>query len=216
MKLREDQAKLRTILKETITVLCKNGVQFSKGLVIDALIGITTDDASTFLLKLEETVGDCCGDNNSEADGDSSACRVSSSYSRKRPAGGATHNTQSKRCRSENDDSVCYNDDNFSDDNDCRTNGNNNDADESGNDCDETNDNDSGKGVQSKQDDGDLVLVKTEYLDHGGQFTVDEQSQADDTAFDSRNFDVGSHDGSSTLNQSSTTDDANTTGLQQV
>ena len=201
MKLREDQAKLQTILKETITVLCKNGVQFSKGLVIDALIGITTDDASTFLLKLEETVGDCCGDDNSEADGDSSACRVSSSYSRKRPAGGATHSTQSKRCRSENDDSVCYNDDNFSDDNDCGTTGENDDYDKNDNDCDETNDHDSkngGKGVQSKQDESNLMLVKTENLDHGGQFTVAEQSQADDTALDGRNF-----DGSSTLNQSS-------------
>ena len=98
MKLREDQLKLQSLLKETITVLCKNGVQFSQGFVIDALIGITTDNQSTFLIKLEETIG------NTNA-GNEQACGIEAggrpNVSSKRPPDGGTDCTPSKRSRSE-------------------------------------------------------------------------------------------------------------------
>ena len=99
MKLREDQLKLQSVLKETITVLCKNGVQFSQGFVIDALIGITTDNQSTFLIKLEETIG------NTSAGNEQSLCDNEASgrpnVASKRPPDGSTDCTPRKRSRSE-------------------------------------------------------------------------------------------------------------------
>ena len=99
MKLREDQLKLQSLLKETITVLCKNGVQFSQGFVIDALIGITTDNQSTFLIKLEETIG------NTSAGSEQALCDNEAggrpNVASKRPPDGSTDCTPRKRSRSE-------------------------------------------------------------------------------------------------------------------
>ena len=109
MKLREDQARLQGLLKETITLLCKNGLQFKNGFVIDALIGITTDNGAPFLVKLEETVGDVSEDPDDKGDDDDGKSRAS----RKRPPDGGTRSTSSKRHRSDDDDSDndFYNDD---------------------------------------------------------------------------------------------------------
>ena len=64
MKLEAYQARLQDLVKETVTLLCKNALPFNTGFGLDALICVTPDDASAFLLKLEETVG---------GDGDSSS-----------------------------------------------------------------------------------------------------------------------------------------------
>ena len=197
MKLREDQVRLHGLLKETITLLCKNGLQFSKGFVIDALIGITTDDSSTFLVKLEETVGDVGGDDDTDTEkgaSDGNSGQRSRSL-RKRPSDGTTQDTPRKRQRSDDDES-----DNASD-----INGGDNDAD---NDVD----NDVKTEEQGGQDDGDLVFVKQEQTDYDGQ--MQEQSQTYGTAPDGSSFD-GSHDGSSAWNQSSV-NDPNASGSQQV
>ena len=186
MKLREDQARLQGLLKETITLLCKNGLQFKNGFVIDALIGITADDGAPFLVKLEETVGEVGGGADDEkGDGDDGDGR--SRASRKRPPDGGTHSTPSKRHRSDDDDSDndFYNDD----------------------------DTDYGN-IKREQDDGDLLFVKQEQSDYDGQFAQPDQSQAYGTAPDGSSFD-GSHDGSSAWNQSSA-NDPNASGSQQV
>ena len=123
MKLSEDQRKLQTLLKETITLVCKSRLQSSKGFVIDALIGITTDDASTFLLKLEETVGDVDVEDNAESEKSDhdEAGRGGSRSSRKRPPDGDTRRTDSKRHRSDDDDFDNASDDDYkdNDDQDC-------------------------------------------------------------------------------------------------
>ena len=107
MRLNAEKLNLLNLLKDTIPLLCKNSLQFSKGFVIDALIGITTDDASTFLLKLEETVGDVSDDNTGAVDdseGDS-AHRMRCRSSRKRPLDGGTCNKPSKQNRLDDDGS---------------------------------------------------------------------------------------------------------------
>ena len=196
MKLREDQRKLQTLLKETITLLCKNSLQSSKAFVIDALIGITTDDASTFLLKLEETVGDVDGDDNvnSKEDDADDVGRRRSRSSRKRPPDGDTRRTDSKRHRSDDDDFDNASDDDYKD-NDyqdyCqdaveKTDTQLTDYDET--DVDNKYDNDTKKEQVENEGDGDLICVKQEQSDGDhkdkfilvDQFTLADLSQASD------------------------------------
>ena len=224
MKLREEQARLQGLLKETITLLCKNGLHFKQGFIIDALIGITTDDSETFLLKLEETVGDVGGNAKPElentcdddgVDGKSSQSRAS----RKRRKEEGSDNTATKRQRaySDDDDSDDYYQDNDYDDDINMEN------------------------VKNDQDGGDFTFVKQEQSDYDGQYTQnDDQSQGYDALSDvdgqytqddqshthgappDGSFDGDSRDGSSSAwNQSSTNNDNNSSavaaaGSQQV
>jgi hypothetical protein len=56
MKLREDQTRIKELLKDTITLLCKNGLQYKAGFSVEALIGITLDDEDVFLVNIKETI----------------------------------------------------------------------------------------------------------------------------------------------------------------
>ena len=194
MKLCEDQAKLRTILKETITLLCRNGLQFNNGLVIDALIGITTDDASTFLLKLEETVGNFDEDGNTEADSDYETVPSKKfRLSRKRSPDGEICSKPNKQHCSDDDNS-----DPASDIDDVwRTNDDTEDY--ARNDVDNTND-DGAQDIQHEQDDADVICVKQEQACDDGQFALADQSQGDDTAQNGSIADTF-YDGSSTQKQ---------------
>ena len=114
MKLREDQERLQGLLKETITLLCKNGLHFKKNFQVKALIGITTDDDSLFMVDINETVGEPTdgidGDDSrldSSMRGDDSRSRGS----RKRPPDGGSHGSASKRNRTDDD----YDDDSDAD-----------------------------------------------------------------------------------------------------
>ena len=216
MKLREEETKLQELLKETITLLCKNGLQFSKGLSIDALIGITTDDASTFLVKLEKTVShdDVCDNTEGEKTDDcSDVDRGSSRSLRKRPPGDDTGSSSSKRHRSDDDDS--------------------NDAAHSNNEANADSYDDTTKDkcaetllIKQEENDEDPVRVKQELFVDDGPLALAEQSLVDDTSPDDTppddttpdgsSFDDGSHDDSSTLNQSSATNDPSADGSQQV
>ena len=102
MKLRDDQARLQGLITETITLLCKNGLHFKKGFIVDALIGITTDDNETFLVKLEETVGNVgdVEDLGREYDEDVVIDRRTVRASRKRRMKAGTDSTPTKRQRS--------------------------------------------------------------------------------------------------------------------
>lgn len=53
---REDQERLRTLMVETITLLCKSGLQYKSEFSIDGLIGITVDSEDVFLVSLKETI----------------------------------------------------------------------------------------------------------------------------------------------------------------
>jgi len=51
-----EQMQVKTLLAETVTLLCKNGLKFSKELRIEALIGITIDNDEVVLINLNETL----------------------------------------------------------------------------------------------------------------------------------------------------------------
>ena len=191
MKLRREQVKLRSLLKETITLLCKNGLDFSNGIIIDALIGITTDGNETFLVKLEEKVGDV--DSEAKADDmtndkghDSVDQDQRMGASQKRRTIDNFGSTPAKRHRTDSDDDDSADDflGNGSDDSDVE-----NAVNDKGN--------------------ADLTAVKQEKPDY------DDQPRAQITASDII-MDGGSHDGSSSTWNQSSTNDTNAAGSQQV
>ena len=161
MKLSTEQVKLENLLRETITVLCKNRLCFNNGFIIDALIGITTDDSETFLLKLEETVGDVGGeaiaeDGTHDRSDDNRDRTPRTRASRKRRTNRNISDTATKRQRP-------------------GTNGDSNDV----------------VGASQEQHDRDLMLVKPEQCHAGDGQDIDQsqadcncqytdQSQADD------------------------------------
>ena len=55
MILTKDQQQVKDLLKETITMLCKNGLHFKTEFSIEALIGITIDSSEVFLMNICET-----------------------------------------------------------------------------------------------------------------------------------------------------------------
>ncbi len=56
MVMKQDQQKLRDLLKETITLLCKNGLAYTDQFSVEALIGITLDKDDVMLVSISETV----------------------------------------------------------------------------------------------------------------------------------------------------------------
>lgn len=55
MVLKADQERVRTLLTETITLLCKNGLHYQSEFSIEGLIAITVDNHEIFLVSLKET-----------------------------------------------------------------------------------------------------------------------------------------------------------------
>ena len=58
MKLKPDQERVRTLLTDTVTLLCKNGLQFEKNIKVQGLLGITLDDDDVFVVHINELMGD--------------------------------------------------------------------------------------------------------------------------------------------------------------
>lgn len=56
MVLKADQVRVKALLAETITLLCKNGLHFKAKFSIQALIGITLDEEDVFLVNINETI----------------------------------------------------------------------------------------------------------------------------------------------------------------
>lgn len=56
MVVREDQERVKTLISDTITLLCRNGLTFKSKFCINALIGITLDEDDVFLVDIRETV----------------------------------------------------------------------------------------------------------------------------------------------------------------
>ena len=57
-RMRPDQERVRSLLTDTVTLLCKNGLQFTKELKVQGLLGITTDDNDVFVVHINETFGE--------------------------------------------------------------------------------------------------------------------------------------------------------------
>ena len=56
MVLKSDKEKVKTLLSETIRLLCKNGLHFKSEFSVEALVGITLDRDQEFFLSIKETV----------------------------------------------------------------------------------------------------------------------------------------------------------------
>jgi hypothetical protein len=56
VSLTEDQLKVKALLAETITLLCKNGLKFSTELRIEGLIGVTVDNDKILLVNINEAI----------------------------------------------------------------------------------------------------------------------------------------------------------------
>ena len=56
MVLKEDQAKVKALLTEAITVLCKNGLTYRAEFSVEGLLGITLDNDEVFLISINETI----------------------------------------------------------------------------------------------------------------------------------------------------------------
>ena len=56
MVLQEDRERVQALLKDTITLLCRNGLSFRSEFSIEALIGITLDKDDVFLVSINESI----------------------------------------------------------------------------------------------------------------------------------------------------------------
>lgn len=81
-----DREKLKTLLTETITLLCKNGLDFQSEFSIEALIGITLDQNDVFLVSIKETVRSLQSDDEEED------VQIEFTSSRKKRSSSDTHN----------------------------------------------------------------------------------------------------------------------------
>ena len=54
MKMRPDQERVRNLLLDTVTLLCKNGLDYKREMKVQGLIGITLDDEDVFLVHFDE------------------------------------------------------------------------------------------------------------------------------------------------------------------
>ena len=54
--MKADQERVKTLLTDTVTLLCKNGLQYHKELRVQGLLGITLDENEVFLVQINEKV----------------------------------------------------------------------------------------------------------------------------------------------------------------
>ncbi len=53
--MKADQERVKDLVTETVTVLCRNGLQHHKTLTVQGVIGITIDDSEVFLICINES-----------------------------------------------------------------------------------------------------------------------------------------------------------------
>ena len=52
----EEQEKVKALLREAVTVLCRNGLTFKSELTVEGLLGITLDNKEVFLVNINEQI----------------------------------------------------------------------------------------------------------------------------------------------------------------
>ena len=72
-----EQERVRQLLTEAITVLCKNGLKYSSKFCVEGLLGITLDDNDILLVNIKETIGS----------GDAAGISMSQVHSKASPMG---------------------------------------------------------------------------------------------------------------------------------
>ena len=73
LKMRADQERVRNLLTDTVTLLCKNGLQYQTELRVQGVLGITLDNNDVFIVHINEKFGGDIGEaisiRNDEGDG---------------------------------------------------------------------------------------------------------------------------------------------------
>ena len=59
--MKPDQERVRNLLTDTVTLLCKNGLHYQKELRVQGLLGITLDNKDVFVVHINEKFGDLIG-----------------------------------------------------------------------------------------------------------------------------------------------------------
>jgi len=70
--MRADQERVRELLTDTVTLLCKNGLHFGARLRIEGVLGITIDDSDVFIVHINESLSTNEDSHESRDDGNSS------------------------------------------------------------------------------------------------------------------------------------------------
>ena len=60
-KMKPDQERVRNLLTDTVTLLCKNGLQYQTELRVQGVLGITLDNNDVFIVHINEKFGDAIG-----------------------------------------------------------------------------------------------------------------------------------------------------------
>ena len=58
LKMKPEQERVRHLLSDTVTLLCKNGLQFQDELRVEGVIGITLDNNEVFVVHINEAFGE--------------------------------------------------------------------------------------------------------------------------------------------------------------
>ena len=61
LKMRPDQERVRNLLTDTVTLLCKNGLQYQTELRVQGVLGITLDNNDVFIVHINEKFGSDIG-----------------------------------------------------------------------------------------------------------------------------------------------------------
>jgi len=56
--MKADQARVRDLITQTITLMCKNGLEFSRDLRVEGLLAVTVDGKDVFVVHMDERVND--------------------------------------------------------------------------------------------------------------------------------------------------------------
>ena len=64
--MKQDQERVRVLLVDTNSLLCKNGLAFKKDLKVHGLLGITVDDKEVFIVHINEKFADGAQAQNAE------------------------------------------------------------------------------------------------------------------------------------------------------
>ena len=84
MVVKEEQERVKTLISDTVTLLCRNGLSYKSKFCINALIGITLDEDEIMLVDIRETVKNIGAEDSAEESGDASNQTAKSLTSRKR------------------------------------------------------------------------------------------------------------------------------------
>ena len=77
-KMKPDEQRMRDVLVDTIRLLCRTGVEYSRRLRVQGLLGITVDDEHVFLIHVDDFIARNCTDIDDGSCGFADECNTAS------------------------------------------------------------------------------------------------------------------------------------------